>query len=270
MKRILMTAAALASLAFAAAPSPAQAATSVGISVQIGDPYRGASFRFSSEPDLVLIPSSRVYYVDNYDDYYGCDMYRYGSWWYLVDDGYWYRSRNYRGPFYRIGYTYVPRVIYSVGPRYRRHWGGSFAYRSGRWNWHRGDSYGSRTSYSGRTYRDRDGSTYRDRDRSTYRDRDRSTNTRERTWTRDRTTDQSRTIRRDRNTTDRSQTINRDRGDQRSGSRERTLRENRGSTERGRQVERGSERGNRGEGRDKGDKGDKGNKGGKGRGRGSD
>ena len=50
MKRTLMIAAALASLAFVSAPSSSQAA-SVGFSVRIGDPYRGAALHFRSEPD---------------------------------------------------------------------------------------------------------------------------------------------------------------------------------------------------------------------------
>ena len=130
MKRTLMIAAALASLALVTAPSASQAA-SVGFSVRIGDPYRGASLHFRSEPDYVVIPGTQVYYVD---DYYDSDLYRYGGWYYLVDDGYWYRARSYRGPFIRIDYRSVPRQFVYVPTNYRRHWGSTstyFRYRSG-------------------------------------------------------------------------------------------------------------------------------------------
>ncbi len=152
MKRILMIAAALASLAFAVAPSTTQAATSVGFSVRIGDPYRGTSIRFQSEPDLVLVPRSQVYYVRDYDR----DIYRYGGAWYFVEDGYWYRARSYRGPFYRVDFRFVPREVYMVPTGYRRHWGGSYGYYGGRQTWYR-DS-----EYRGYRMRDRYGN-YRDR-----------------------------------------------------------------------------------------------------------
>ena len=181
MKRTLMIAAALASLALVTAPSASQAA-SVGISVRIGDPYRGASLHFRSEPDYVVIPGTQVYYVD---DYYDSDLYRYGGWYYLVDDGYWYRARSYRGPFIRIDYRSVPRQFVYVPTNYRRHWGSTntyFRYRSG-------SNYGDRY-YQDRTYRDygdrynrdRYGDRYRTRDRNWDNNRDGSYRTRDRNW----------------------------------------------------------------------------------------
>jgi len=154
MKRTLMIAAAVASLAFATAPSPANAAD-IGFSLRIGDRYRGSAIHFRSEPDYVVIPGTQIYYVD---DLYGRDLYRYGGWWYLVDDGYWYRARSYQGPFYRVDYRRVPRTFAYVPYRYRRDWGSTNTY------------FRYRTRYSDdRYYRDRD---YRYRDRD-WRDRDR-------------------------------------------------------------------------------------------------
>ena len=184
MKRTLMIAAALASLAFVSAPSSSQAA-SVGISVRIGDPYRGAALRFRSEPDYVVVPGTQVYYVD---DYYDRDLYRYGTWYYMVDDGYWYRARSYRGPFIRIDFRSVPRQFAYVPTNYRRHWGSSstyFRYRGGNY----GDRYnqGDRYYQGDRTYRTRDrynggyGDRYRNRD-GNWDNRDRSTRTRDRNW----------------------------------------------------------------------------------------
>ena len=120
MKRLLITAVALASLGLVALPASSTAATSVGVSINIGDPYRGAALRFRSEPDVILVPATRVYYVEDYD----YDLYRYGRYWYFVEDGRWYRARTYRGPFVYIHATSVPRAVYQVPPRYRRHWGG--------------------------------------------------------------------------------------------------------------------------------------------------
>ena len=119
MKRLLLTAFALASVAMFAA-GPAKAGTSVGIDIQVGDPYRGGSISFRSEPRVVLVPSTRVYYVDDYD----YDLYRYGRYWYFVEEGRWYRGRSYRGPFYYVHRTSVPRSVLVVPPRYRRNWDG--------------------------------------------------------------------------------------------------------------------------------------------------
>jgi hypothetical protein len=168
MKRLILAVAALASLAFATAPSPASAAD-VGLSIRIGDPYpeyRGGYVQYRSEPDIVLVPRTRVYYVRNYDR----DLYRYGNMWYLVDDGYWYRSRSYRGPFIRVSLRTVPREIYSVPTRYRRSWGtatyntyGRDYNRDWRWEQDRDRRYGDR--YRNRSRHTRDGNWDRDRDR---------------------------------------------------------------------------------------------------------
>lgn len=120
MKRLLITAAAFASLSLATFHATSMAATSVGVSINIGDPYRGAALHFRSEPQVVMVPESRVYYVRDY----GYDVYRYGSYWYFIDDGRWYRARTYRGPFLYIHTSTVPRSIVMVPVRYRRHWGG--------------------------------------------------------------------------------------------------------------------------------------------------
>lgn len=120
MKRLLIAAVALATVGLAALPASSMAATSVGVDINIGDPYRGGALHFRSEPDVVLVPDTRVYYVRDYD----YDVYRYGSYWYFIDDGRWFRARSYRGPFVYIHSTSVPRAIVSVPVRYRRHWGG--------------------------------------------------------------------------------------------------------------------------------------------------
>ncbi len=102
-------------VAFAASAS---AATSISVNLRVGEPYRGPSIVFTHEPDVVVVPETRVYYVRNYD----YDMYRYGSYWYYCYDNGWYRAHSPRGPFAFISYRSVPRAVYTVPQRYRRHW----------------------------------------------------------------------------------------------------------------------------------------------------
>jgi len=119
MKRMLLMAVALVSAVMFTA-GPAKAGTSVGVNIQVGDPYRGASISFRSEPDVVLVPRTKVYYVDDYD----CDLYRYGRFWYFVEEGRWYRAKRYSGPFYHIRAASVPHSVRTISPRYRRNWNG--------------------------------------------------------------------------------------------------------------------------------------------------
>lgn len=117
MKRSFLLAA-CAALALLLAPGPKASAASVSISLRIGDPYRGPRLAFASRPDIVVIPGTRVYYVDDYD----YDLYRYGGYWYYYYEGGWYRSADYDGPFYFISYVSVPTSIRYVPTRYRHHW----------------------------------------------------------------------------------------------------------------------------------------------------
>lgn len=86
--------------------------------IRVGDPYRG-SVTFQSAPDLTLIPNTDVYTVRDDTDY---DLYRYDGWYYIVDDGSWYRARSWRGPFTYIQMGSVPRDVVTVPMRYRRAW----------------------------------------------------------------------------------------------------------------------------------------------------
>jgi hypothetical protein len=72
------------------------------------------------QPRVVVVPGSTVYVVDDSHamDY---DLFRYGVYWYIYEDGYWYRGRAYRGPYRAIHVKYVPRAIISVPARHWRH-----------------------------------------------------------------------------------------------------------------------------------------------------
>ena len=149
--RSLLTA--CAALTLLLAPGPKASAANVSFSLQIGDPYRGPRLAFVQEPDIVVIPGTRVYYIDDYN----YDLYRYGNYWYYYYDGGWYRSADYDGPFYFISYQSVPYSIRYVPVRYRHHWrnyrGPAYSYyRAGRYYRSNPATY---TSYPTRTYENR-------------------------------------------------------------------------------------------------------------------
>ena len=163
MKRTLLLATALGVLLGFALPAPqAQAALNVGFSIGSGGRHNGFSLGFQSEPDVVLIPSSRVYYAQDAD----VDLYSYDDAWYCVQDGVWYASDSYDGPFVAIGFSSVPYEIRNVPVSYRRHWEGytsqSSGYRDGYQNRGWNQNRGGATQYRGGWSQDR-GNAYQDR-----------------------------------------------------------------------------------------------------------
>ena len=109
------TAVAFTGILFATA-TPARAEVSADINIRLGN-RPAPVVVFQDEPEVVLVPRSRVYYVEHR----GYDLYRYGRYWYINDDGYWFRASGYRGPFVGIELRHVPRSITVVPDRYRRH-----------------------------------------------------------------------------------------------------------------------------------------------------
>jgi hypothetical protein len=151
MKRTLLLATALGVfLGFAQPARPAQAAVSVGFSIGSGGRHDGFSLSFRSRPDVVLIPSSSVYYAQDANE----DVYFYDDAWYCVEDGVWYMADSYQGPFVAIGFSSVPYEIRNVPGSYRRHWEGYTApaqtygdgFQNRGWNQDRGDAYQNRGS----------------------------------------------------------------------------------------------------------------------------
>jgi hypothetical protein len=100
------------------APVAAFAGTSVGWSVTIGNAPPPPAVVFQREPRVVVVPGSTVYVVRDDCDY---DVFHYGVYWYVFNDGYWYRARTHRGPFAAVSARYVPTAIANVPPRYWRH-----------------------------------------------------------------------------------------------------------------------------------------------------
>lgn len=116
MKR--MYAMAAASILAAVVSVTSDAAASVDVQISVGERYNGATLSFRSEPQVVLVPDTKVYYVRDRD----ADLYRYGRYWYFVEDGYWYRASSWRGPFVHVRVASVPRSVVTVPVKYRRHW----------------------------------------------------------------------------------------------------------------------------------------------------
>jgi len=147
-KSFFVLGAALGMLALVATAPPAMAAVSVGFSIHAGDPYHGFSLHLSSAPNVILVPGTRVGYVENYDG----DLYSYGNEWYLDQGDQWYCARSYDGPFVAISAAALPFDTGRFPAGYRR-----------------GFSYARPTSVRG------------DNDRGSY-DRDHSFRTNDRGW----------------------------------------------------------------------------------------
>lgn len=106
----------LLALGLVTVAATSEASVSADVNIRLGS-RPAPVVVFEREPDVVLVPSTRVYYVNDLD----YDLYRYGQFWYINDGGYWYRARNYRGPFAQIRFETVPRQIVVVPDRYHRH-----------------------------------------------------------------------------------------------------------------------------------------------------
>lgn len=100
-------------------PFAAEAGTSVGVSVSIGNAPPPPVVVVREEPRIVLVPNTSVYVIN--DRRVGYDSFRYGVYWYVYNDGYWYRARRWGGPYRAIEVRYVPRAIMAVPARHWRH-----------------------------------------------------------------------------------------------------------------------------------------------------
>jgi len=75
----------------------------------------GSHIYFDNEPNVVLVPGTRVYYSPYGSD----DVYRYRNSWYVNRGGTWYRASSYRGPYMYVRQGRVPYQIMSVPPDWR-------------------------------------------------------------------------------------------------------------------------------------------------------
>ncbi len=91
----------------------------VNIHVDIGNAPPPPRIVVRERPNLVYLPDCRVYVVDQPDwDY---DTFQCAGYWYIWNNGYWYRSISYRGPFTVVRESVVPPAIWRVPPGRWRH-----------------------------------------------------------------------------------------------------------------------------------------------------
>ena len=113
--RILVTAVAVAIPALAGFV-PAARAGQLGVDIHIGNVPPPPRVVFYQRPHMILVPGTPVYVVD-YDERPAYDMFRYGGYYWIYDDNYWYRASRYNGPFVYVETRYVPEPIYYVPAR---------------------------------------------------------------------------------------------------------------------------------------------------------
>lgn len=75
--------------------------------------HTGPRVVFHRSPHMVIVPGTTVYTVrqDERPDY---DVFRVGNSYYAYDNGYWYRSSGWRGPFMSVRVTSVPQSLHYV------------------------------------------------------------------------------------------------------------------------------------------------------------
>ena len=112
-KRVLIASLCVLGFSVLAGSHSASAEVRVNASITSGH----SAIYFANEPDVVIVPGSRVYYYEapSYD------VYRYGNTWWVDRGGVWYRAASYRGPFVRASFERVPRQIVVVPVEYHRH-----------------------------------------------------------------------------------------------------------------------------------------------------
>ena len=98
--------------------APVTASAAMDVAVSIGNAPPPPVIVFRSEPRWVVLPTGDVSYYDGPGAY---DYLRYGSRYYIYNNGYWYRAPSFRGPFVVIREAYVPRAFYGLHDR-GYHW----------------------------------------------------------------------------------------------------------------------------------------------------
>jgi hypothetical protein len=107
----------LAAMLFTSIPARAD----VDVQINIGNAPPAPSIVFRARPHERLFPGERVYVVD--DPGVGDnDCFRYGGYYWVFREGYWYRSPSWRGRFAVVHPRYVPTMFYRLPPaRWKHH-----------------------------------------------------------------------------------------------------------------------------------------------------
>jgi hypothetical protein len=115
--RVVRWAAVLVLVQICATPLEAGAGTYLGFTIGVNNAPPPPRVVVVDQPEVVLVPSTSVYVVEN-SDY---DVFRYGGTYYCYNDGYWYRSRSASGTFVTLDVRSVPRAVLNVPSRHWKH-----------------------------------------------------------------------------------------------------------------------------------------------------
>ena len=97
-----------------------QARAGIDVRINIGNAPPPPQFVFHSRPHERYYAREGIYMVD--DDAIGdYDVFRYGGYYWVFSDGYWYRARYWRGPFFVVRPSYVPARFYRVPSSHWKH-----------------------------------------------------------------------------------------------------------------------------------------------------
>jgi hypothetical protein len=107
----------LAGVLFTGVPARAD----IDVRINIGNAPPAPHLVFRVRPHERFYPGEGVYVVD--DPGVGdSDCFRYGGYYWVFRDGYWYRAPNWRGRFLVVHPRYVPAVFYRMPPtRWKHH-----------------------------------------------------------------------------------------------------------------------------------------------------
>jgi hypothetical protein len=111
-----LAAAVLAGILFAGVPARAD----IDVRISIGDAPPAPHFVLRARPHERFLSRERVYVVD--DPGFGDnDCFRYGGFYWVFREGYWYRSASWRRRFVVVHPRYVPTVFYQMPPTHWKH-----------------------------------------------------------------------------------------------------------------------------------------------------
>jgi hypothetical protein len=106
-------------LSLAASTASAAPTRSAEVTLRLADAPPPPAYRFDRPPQMSMVAGSQVYVVD--DRRVHEDEFRYGVFWYVYRDGWWYRARHWNGPYAAIAARDVPRAIITVPPGRWKH-----------------------------------------------------------------------------------------------------------------------------------------------------
>lgn len=99
-------------------PAGAAAEKSVRVRIDMGTAPPPPVVTYRETPETIVVPNTTVHVVKGKKHKF--DYFHYGVYWYIHNDGHWYRARKFRGPFTVVEMKYVPRAIITVPAKFWR------------------------------------------------------------------------------------------------------------------------------------------------------